>query len=231
MTKPDLVYSFTSLNTYEKICRHQMYRRYIKRDIRYVESPQMRAGNAVHTAFEHRCRGGKPLPLEMQQWEAFAARFDGKPKAVEAKLGVNAVGEAVDFFATDVRLRGKVDLFCYEGNKGFIADWKTGSSRFEDPFELEVQALLLRAHYPAVTDIYGAYAWLKDGYWGETYGPFDLQQTGCKIAAIVNRIEANLKAPEWAKNPGPLCAWCDVLDCQFNRKPRDAREAVEGAHP
>ena len=54
-----------------------MSRRYIVKDQPYVESPEMKWGNDVHSAFEYRVGSRKPLPDNMMQWEQFAAPFDG----------------------------------------------------------------------------------------------------------------------------------------------------------
>src|SRR5258708_25262580 len=59
--------TYTILNTY-LICPHQMMRRYIKKDLKFVETPEMKFGNEAHAALELRM-AGKPLPENMRQSE------------------------------------------------------------------------------------------------------------------------------------------------------------------
>ena len=80
-----IVYTYTMLSTY-KNCGHQMFRRYVKKDIPYKETPEMKWGKDVHTAFEHRVGSGKPLPTAMQQWEQFAAPYDGRIAITDGNL-------------------------------------------------------------------------------------------------------------------------------------------------
>ena len=104
-----LVGSYTILNAY-KNCPHQMYRRYIAKDLGpFVETEAIAFGNAVHKAFEDRIRARKPLPANMQQWEQFALPFDGRRVLVEEKLGMTADGRACDFWDQHCWFRGKAD--------------------------------------------------------------------------------------------------------------------------
>src|ERR1700733_4781986 len=81
-----LIFTYPMINTYD-ICPHQMYRRYVKKDLKFVETPEMRFGNEVHTAFEHRM-GGKPLPLNMQLWEPIASAIADRKPRTEQQLAI-----------------------------------------------------------------------------------------------------------------------------------------------
>ena len=110
--------TYTNLNSYDN-CGHAFFRRYIKKDQPYVETPEMKWGNDVHSAFEYRVRGQKPLPQKMQQWEPFAVPFDGQQAWVEQKLGITADGTPCDFWATNVWFRGKADLISSTATRRF----------------------------------------------------------------------------------------------------------------
>jgi hypothetical protein len=98
-----------------------------------------------------------------------------------------------------------------------LFDWKTGKVR-EHPFELEVQALLLRMQSPHLHTIYGSYIWLAENRIGQRHDLSNTEMTQRKVVAIVLNIENSLQAQEFEKRPGPLCGWCDVLDCEHNKK-------------
>lgn len=210
-----LVYSFTLLNTYRNICPHQAYRRYIRKDLPFVETPQMAFGNKVHSALELRVGGGKPLPQDMQQWERFAAPLAGAKAKVEQKLGITKTGEACGFFDDNVWFRGKADVTLINGVVGFIVDWKTGKPR-EDPFELETNAMLVKAKYPQLMHIKGAYAWLGKGgdKMGQMHDLSHVADTFTYVQRIAADLEEDMRNGDFEKRKGGLCPWCPCDDCE-----------------
>ncbi len=212
-----LVYSFTLLKTADN-CMHKMYRQYIKKDIPYVESKEMKWGNDVHSAFEHRL-GGKPLPHNMIHWEPLIATYAERKAKPEMKLGITRKGQPTGFFDNDVFLRGKIDATMVNGPNAFLPDWKTGNSKYEDPFELEIQALMLKASIPHLTKVFGHYVWLKEDRIGQNHDLSDFSATWARVNNKVEAIEDAMAAGEWTKTKNPLCAWCPCFDCEFNKNP------------
>lgn len=208
-----LVYTYTNIAAYEN-CPHAMFRRYIKKDIPYVETPEMAFGNAVHTAFEHRVGSGKPLPDNMRQWEPFAAPFDNRQATTERKLGCTDKGKPTGFFDNGVWLRGKVDLAIEGATTAYMCDWKSGSGKYESPFELEIGALLLKANNLALTKVVGNYVWLKENRVGQQYDLSTFRSTWDKVNEIVKRIEHDKAEGEFPKKKSGLCGWCSVKDCE-----------------
>ena len=216
-------WSYTFLNLYEDICPHQAYRKYILRDIPYVESPAAKKGNDIHTALEHRVGGGKPLPPEMEAYEKFAVAFDGRKTAVEKKLGVTITGKATGFFDQDCWGRGKADLTLVNGKVGYILDWKRGRMR-DNPFELEVQAMFLKCKYPTLQKIVGSYVWLKEDRIGQLHDLSDFRRTAEEIQQLVMLIERDKEAEKFEKRPGGLCSrWCEVTTCEHNGRYEPAK--------
>lgn len=213
-----LVFTYTNLNTYDKICPHQMYRRYIVKDIPYVETEPMRLGTRVHDAFELRIAGNKPLPVEFQQWEGFAKPFEGREAKCEMKLAITAKGQTCGYFDATAWLRVRVDIVLMKENIVFIADLKTGNSKYEDPYEIALGALLLKAKYPALTVAKGNYLWLKENRVGQIHDLSDFRATWVKTQSIVQKVETDRANSDFEKRRSGLCGFCDVLDCEFNRK-------------
>lgn len=213
------VWSYSALNCYADVCPHQFYRRYIARDIPFHESPQVKWGNEVHTAMEYRISGRKPLPVEMQAFEPFAAPFDGRNPKVEIKLGMTADGRPCDFFSEHVWGRGKVDVVVMNDTTAYIADHKSGGSKYEKAFELEVQALLLKVAYPKLQKIHGQYLWLAENRSGTFYDLSDVEAHHKKVRDIVYKIEQDKLADSFEKRKGPLCAYCSVGNCEYNKNP------------
>lgn len=213
-----LVWSFTLLHTYRDICPHQAAQRFIFKTVPFVETEAMRWGNEVHTAMEHRL-GGKPLPLKMQDWEKFAKPFDGKDVKPEQKLGVTMEGQSCDFFAKNVWGRGKLDVPLVQSERAYLADWKTGNSKYENPFELKVQAVLLHARNPQLKEIKGQYIWLKENRPGKLYDLSDTRSTWNEIGTTYRQMATDRQAGHFEKRRGPLCAFCPVFDCEHNTNP------------
>lgn len=217
-----VVGSSSLFKTFEN-CPFQGNARYIARNLPFVETDEMRRGNEVHKAFEYRIADGKPLPTDMAQWEPLAApldRFadDGNDvwKGVEVKLGVTQEGKSCDFFAKDVFCRGKIDVVVARGDSAYLPDWKTGGSRYEDSFELRVNAVLIQARLPRLKHIKGQYVWLKENRLGQMY---DLSDTAATWREIVQRHETIMnqrRLDEFPKRQSGLCGWCSVKWCQHN---------------
>lgn len=213
-----LVWSYTLLNLYEHICPHQAMRKYVKKDLPFRETVEMKWGTDVHSAFERRLRDKTPLPPNMQQWEGFALPFDGREVLVEEKMGVDAGGNPCDFFADGVWFRGKLDTILVNHTSAALFDWKTGSSRYESPFELELNAVLLKARFPHLKEITGRYVWLKENRLGEAHDLSDTDFTLRVMRDLVGSIEASFASGNWEKRQSGLCSYCDVKDCEHNRK-------------
>ena len=214
------VLSHTLLNTW-LTCPHQCYRRYIAKDLpKEVKSKEQQAGIDAHQAVERRVREGKVLPAEMRDWEPLVAPLDAVSVEPEQKLGMAETGRPVDFWAGDCWLRGALDApILLSTDTAGLWDWKTGKRR-EDPFELEIGALLLQAKRPEITRIVGRYVWLKDGVMGDVHDLSDTARTFERVQMLGNEIATAIEDHRFEKTPGPLCGWCSVMDCEHNRRGR-----------
>jgi hypothetical protein len=105
------------------------------------------------------------------------------------------------------------------GTAALLLDWKTGKKR-EDPTELATNAMLVQAHNPQLTTIKGRYVWLKDGVLGEEHDVSDTASTWAAVNNTVEEIRDCQAENNWPKKQGPLCAWCNVFDCENNRNPK-----------
>lgn len=210
-----VIYTYTNLNCYHSICPHQFYRRYLKKDLPFIETPAMKHGTAVHAAMEQRLVGQKPLPAHLRHHEEILVPLHGREIKAELKLATTAQGKPIDFWAKDrIFIRGKLDCVVMNNTRAWMLDWKTGKVR-EDPFELEIGAMLLQVNYPQITTIMGNYVWLAENKVGRGYDLSDTDATFEKCCVIANRIDNDA---EFEKRQGPLCRWCDVMDCEYNRK-------------
>ena len=202
--------SFTLLNTFKNVCPHQAYRRFIRRDTPFVKTDATTWGNQVHEAFANRIMRGVVLPDAMRDWEHFMTPFDDYDAQCELKLGINFNGQAVGYFDGSTWFRTAIDVAVIVNDKALLTDWKTGSSKYEDSFELEINALCLKAKYPQLRKIVGRYIYLKENIASKMYDLSNFEQTWQEI----HRLMAAIKTSEWEKRKSGLCGWCPVQDCE-----------------
>ena len=207
--------TYSNLNGFRN-CEHQFYRRYIKKDQIYVQSPEAKWGDDIHVAFEHRIGSKVPLPAAMHQWENFAAPFDAHLPLVEQKLGMTAKATETGYWDGDCWFRGKADCVVLKLDKqmAYIADWKSGGSKYEDPFELATNALLLKMRYPELKKVVGSYAWLKENRMGQQYDVSDFKRTFIEVQRLMNLVASKRVSGEWIKRKSGLCSYCSVKDCE-----------------
>lgn len=221
----DFIFSFTFLQN-EENCPYKAYRLYVVKDIPYQKTPNQTFGIDVHKAFERRINEGTPFKDEFQDYEPLAAAVvkhrlpDLVHVRAEYKLAIDQHERPTDYWGKKGNrpwLRAIVDasIMAPKLQRAHIFDWKTGKVR-EDPFELQIQAWLLQKYYPGLETFTGSYVWLKDNAVGLPHELSDTERTAASVRAQV--AEIGRRGNEWPKRENALCGWCDVLDCEFNRR-------------
>lgn len=216
--------TYTFYNAYEN-CAHKAYHQYVAKTYPYVETPEMKWGNDVHTALEYRLTGRAQLPQNMLAAEPVCQTIDQLPQEypqkTEYRLGMTAKGEMCDYFANEVWFRGKSDWSVRAMGSAWILDWKTGNPR-EEPFELETNALLLKINHMELDTIVGQYFWMKTGQIGLRYTLTRFGVTFARLQRIRGEMEAlQASGQPWPKKKNPLCGWCPVVSCEHNKPARN----------
>jgi hypothetical protein len=132
-------------------------------------------------------------------------------------LGLTKEGTPCDFFDKNVFFRIKLDAPIVAGEHALLLDWKTGSSKYESPFELELGGMALHALYPQLRNIKGRYVWLRESRLGKEHDCSNTLQTWNSVNARMRNVESAIERNDFPKTPGPLCGWCPVKDCEHNR--------------
>lgn len=209
-----VVWSYSFLSTYEN-CARKAQATYITKEVKWEESPEANYGNRVHKVCEDALNLQQFPDMPYTDTHRFFHDIYSIPKielVPEQKLGVDRDWQPTDFFASNVWGRGKVDApLIVNKTTAIIFDWKTGKVR-EDPFELEVQAVLLKAKYPDLENIKGCYIWLKADKYGEVYDlGSKISNTKRAIQDIMRKVEQGL----FYANKNPLCGWCSLRTCKY----------------
>lgn len=218
MSDKPLIGSHTFLSDYEN-CPRKAHRRHVVRDLPYVPSPQMLWGNVVHEAAEGRLTSGRPWPDDCAHLEPIALAILAAGRVYgEQKVAVTSQWRPCSFYDPDVYLRGKVDVVI-EVNKwqALILDWKTGKER-ENPDELELHAALLWAREPHFQEIKGHYIWVNDQRLGHRHDLSAFAKTQLRVNRMMTHAQHAQRTDFWPPRENPLCRWCDVKDCEFNKQ-------------
>ena len=198
---------------------------YIAKDLPKAEpSAAMLEGQKVHKALAAYISRERPLPREYEKYEALASPFiDLKPR-IEVPLAMDRFGNLCGFFDDYVYVRGYGDVVVVRDNAAAIFDWKTGR-KDEDPGELKIHAMMLKAAYPELSQVTGHFVWLKNvdtsmPSVGKKHDCSDFGITWQKLNNQMRDIASMLTRENFPKQPNPLCGWCSVLDCEYNKVKR-----------
>jgi hypothetical protein len=213
------VYSYTFFRDFDN-CPKKAYHKFVARDLpKEPIEGALKWGIEVHNALEQRLKRHLPLPDAMKAYEPFPAALEasGMPVHSEMMLGATRTYEPCDFFAGNVHIRGKVDASIMNTTTAFIADWKTGK-KDEDAFELKLHALLLQIKLPTIKYLTGSYVWLKTNEMGAVHELSDTAEFHTGITRKIEEVESKASKNYWPAQQNPLCSYCPVLSCQFNKR-------------
>ena len=217
-----IVWSFSSLKTFQQ-CPRKYYHTKIAKDIVEPDTTATLYGKSAHTAAEEYIRDDKPLSPHFAYMKAILDELKKIPgkRLCEVKLGLTKDLEACDFHATNVWWHGIADLVVINKEKQLAhsVDYKTSkSARFADSKQLELVAAGLFAKFPTVKRVKSALIFVvsKEFIRGEQHADM-LPKYLEKPARDVARIEAALENGVWNPISGPLCKFCAVKDCEYNR--------------
>lgn len=194
-------------------CPKKAYHKYIAKDLpREEKSKEQLAGTAAHEEMDRKIKRGV---YGSDHFAKLVIPMINNNATSEHKLGMTDEVTPAEFWGSPWG-RGVVDVLILKPPVAVIFDWKTGKVR-EDPRELHQHALLIKANFPEVEKITGAYVWLKENRLGEVYGLSNTNRVFNGTKATMAEMQACLDRDHWQPTPNPLCGWCPVKKCQFNR--------------
>lgn len=217
-----IVWSFSSLKTFEQ-CPKKYYHTKIAKDVVELDTTATLYGKTAHTVAEEYIRDDKPIPPQFEYMQGTLNalnQLEGE-KLCEVKLGLTKELEACEFHASDVWWHGIADLVVLNEEKGLAhsADYKTSkSARYADTKQLDLVACGLFAKFSKINKVKSALIFtvskefVKSEHYREMM-PKYLEQPTKDVA----RIEAALENGVWNPIQGPLCKFCAVKQCEYNR--------------
>ena len=123
-----------------------------------------------------------------------------------------------DFKDANRWVRGIVDLLIVDDDYAFIVDYKTGSHKYPDPKQLRLMALMTFAHFPQVNKIKAGLLFVMNNVFiTEEYKREDIEDSWGKFTVSLARLDNSYNTNVWLPNPTPLCKFCPVKSCEFNK--------------
>lgn len=218
----NIVWSFSSLKTFQQ-CPRKYYHAKVAKDIKEPDTQATLYGKSVHTAAEEFIRDGKPIPPEYEYLRPILENLrsiEGE-KHCELKLGLTKDLKACDFDAPDVWWHGIADLVIINEKKqlAYSLDYKTSkSARYADVKQLDLVAAGIFARFPNIVRVKSALAFVVSKEFVKAEHMAEkLHEYVAKPAEDVARIEAAYKTQVWNPVQGPLCKFCAVKHCEYNR--------------
>lgn len=178
-------------------------------------------GNKVHEALEKYVKDGTELPLNYQQFKAWADALIQLPgqKLTEHRMALTVDRQPCTWAAKDMWVRGIADLLIIDGEHARVIDYKTGSERYPEPKQLKLMALLVFSHYPEVKKVSGALMFImKNVIIDEEYTRDMIDELWTAFTPDLERLSQAYENNVWPANPSALCRFCPVNTCQFYKE-------------
>lgn len=215
----DFTWSYSSLKQYQN-CPKQYYEIKVAQNYDIIPSEAMKYGTEVHKALEDYVRDGKELALNYLRFKGMVDALKDIPgtKYPEYEMALNKDRTVCAFSDPKRWVRGIVDLLIVDGDYAFIVDYKTGSNKYPDPKQLRLMALMTFAHFPEVNKIKAGLLFVMHGsFITEEYERKDIDKSWEKFYGALERLDNSYDTNVWPPNPTPLCKYCPVRSCDFNR--------------
>ena len=212
-------WSYSSLKEYQN-CPKKYHEIRVLKNYTVKETEQMRYGTEVHKALEDYVRDGVELAKNYQRFKPFVDKLISIPgeKYCEYEMALTYNREPCDFKSEDRWVRGIADLVIVDGDYAFIIDYKTGSNKYPDPKQLRLMALMLFTYFPDVKKIKAGLLFvMHNSFVSEEYLRKDMDKSWAMFEQPLKRLETSYDNDKWQANPTPLCKWCPVQSCEFNR--------------
>lgn len=212
-------WSYSGLKDYTN-CPRQYYEVKVAKNFVKKPTQQMLYGSAVHKALEDYVGESKPLQKNYERYQPMLdalLEIEGQ-RFPEYRMALNADLQPCSFGGADYWVRGIVDLLIVDNDTAHIVDYKTGSAKYPDVKQLKLMSLMTYAHFPEVQHIKAGLLFVAHNtFIDETYHRDDSEHLWKDFLPDLERLKLSHESDKWPENPTPLCGWCPVTTCQFQK--------------
>ena len=220
MKKP--AWSHSSLKDFEG-CQRRYQEIKVLKNYPFTETEATRYGNQVHEAIELYIRDGKPIPPEYAQFQAVVdamLKKDGR-KIAEYEMALTVDLQPTEWKSKDVWVRGIADILIVDDENltAWVGDWKTGNNKYPDRDQLVLMSIMVFAHFPHIRRVNSALLFIvKNDMVKMSMTREQADKHWWDYRERTARLEAAFANDVWNPNQTPLCGWCPVKTCEFNKK-------------
>ena len=215
-------WSHSALKDYEG-CPRRYHEVKVLKNYPFTDTQATLYGKEYHTAAELYIKEDKPLPPQFEFTKDLLDALKAKPgrKLCEYQMGIRADLTPCGFMDKDVWCRGIADLLIIDDDNltARVVDYKTGNNKYPDREQLRLMALMVFAHFPHIRRVSGALLFvLKNDMAKASFMVGEAEEYWWDYRERVARIEQAHETGVWNPKPTPLCGWCVVKTCEYNKK-------------
>lgn len=219
----NVTWSHSSLKDYEG-CPRRYNEVKVLKNYPFTDTEATIYGKELHTAAEEYIENGTDLPPQFEFLKETLDVLKAKPgrKLCEYKMGVTKDLKPCGFLDKDVWVRGIADLLIIDDDNltARVVDYKSGNNKYPDRDQLKLMALMVFVHFPHIRRVSGALLFVvKNDMAKASYMVGEAEEYWWDYRERVARIEQAHETGVWNPKPTPLCGWCPVKTCEYN-KPR-----------
>lgn len=215
-------WSHSALKDYEG-CPRRYHEVKVLKNYPFTDTQATIYGKELHEAAEFYIKDDKPLPPQFAFIQDTLDVLKAKPgrKLCEHEMGIKADLSPCSFNDKDVWCRGIADLLIIDDDNltAYVVDYKTGNNKYPDREQLKLMALMVFAHFPHIRKVLGGLLFVvKNDLVKASFLRGEAEEYWWDYRERVARIEQALDSGVWNPKPTPLCGWCVVKTCEFNKK-------------
>jgi RecB family exonuclease len=215
-------WSHSALKDYEG-CPRRYHEVKVLKNYPFTDTQATLYGKELHEAAEFYIKEDTPLPPQFEFVKDTLDALKSKPgrKLCEHEMGIRADLSPCSFNDPEVWCRGIADLLIIDDDNltARVVDYKTGNNKYPDREQLKLMALMVFAHFPHIRKVSGALLFVvKNDLVKASFLRGEADEYWWDYRERVARIEQAHESGVWNPKPTPLCGWCVVKTCEYNRK-------------
>lgn len=208
-------WSYSSLKNFEG-CPQRYYQEKEIRAVHQLPNEHTSYGIALHEAVEDFFKKGTPIPAHFNSVQAVISALLLLPGEKHSELDLSLRKDLTPCKEDDPRvwLKAFADLVVVHHKRALCNDFKTGNWRYADLDQLELYALCIFQHFPAVEEVRGMLLFVKDDRpFSKTYHRNSIDGLWPKWLARLQRILKARELQMWPTKRSGLCKYCPHTRC------------------
>jgi len=211
--KKEYAWSYSRLTTFES-CPRKYYHLNIIKDVKDKPNKWAIEGSRVHNALDSRLKKKTPLPNNLKHLEEMAINIENGPGELhtEKRLAFDKDFNSCGWMASNVYVRGIMDVMRIIDDKAWIGDYKTGKWD-SNVGQLQLQSIMTFFLNKQINTIKSCFIWLKDMRMDTiTINREDVENLKNHFVSRANKIKDAADNNNWIATENEYCKYCPVKE-------------------